>query len=55
MNENGLFGRSGERGLNALAKRSSPDSALEVRARELIELMVANPLGSVFCCALWRD
>lgn len=55
MNENGLLGRSGERGLNALAKRSSPDSALEVRTIELIESIAANPLGSLFCCTVWRD
>lgn len=59
-NENGLRGRSGERGLNALAKRSS-ESVLEVRTRggiefiEFIEFKEANPLGSMFCWASWRN
>jgi hypothetical protein len=41
-----------------LAKRSSPDSADEVRASELIEFiefMAANPLGPLFCCTSCRD
>lgn len=55
MNENGLLGRSGERGLNAFANRSSPDSALEVRAMVLIELKGAKPPGPLFCWASWID
>lgn len=41
-----------------MAKRSSPDSADEVRASELIEFiefMAANPLGPLFCCTSCRD
>ena len=53
-NENGLRGRSGERGLNALAKSSSPDSVLVVRTRGAIESRDAKPLGSL-CWNSWRD
>lgn len=52
-NENGLRGRSGDLGLSALANRSSPESALDVR---VIVVMDANPLlwSLLFCCA-WMD
>lgn len=40
-NEKGLLGRSGERGLSALANNSSPESLLGVRE---IAPMAANPL-----------
>lgn len=53
--ENGLRGRSGERGLNAFAKRSSPDSALEVRVIGPIELREAKPGEAPACWACWSD
>lgn len=55
MNENGLRGRSGERGLSAFAKRSSPDSALAVRVMVLIEFIEAKPPAPLVCWASWTD
>jgi hypothetical protein len=48
VNENGLRGRSGERGLRAFANSSSL-SLLGTRVSELP--MAANPMGPLFCCA----
>jgi hypothetical protein len=48
-NENGLRGRSGERGLNAFANNSSPESLLGVREIGPIAVPIAaNPVGPVF-------
>lgn len=55
VNENGLRGKSGDLGLNGFANNSSPESELEVRAREPTD---ANPLLSWFalcCCCAWTD
>lgn len=52
--ENGLLGKSGVLGLNALANNSSPESELlDVPAIEPID---ANPLlPSLTCCWTWID
>lgn len=52
-NENGLRGKSGDLGLNALANNSSPESELEVPASEV---MAAKPLLPLLaCCCAWID